>query len=458
MNATFDCAITPSLAAIEWSTLDPDQRIRALARPLPLRDERQLTAVRAIIANVRARGDLALRELTRRHDGCELATFEVSPVEFAAAEAEIDADVRAAMANAIERVTAFHAAQVPAPIRVDTASGVRCEQIIRPIRRVGLYAPAGTAPLPSTVWMLGVPARLAGCVEIILATPPGRDGRADPAILVAAKLCGITRVLKLGGAQAIAALAYGTQSIPRCNKLFGPGNGWVTAAKLEVAADPAGAAIDMPAGPSEVLVIADKAADPVFVAADLLAQAEHGADSQVVLLSPSARLLQDVANAVSTQLADLPRRDIAMAALAHARLIRVADLAEAVQISETYAPEHLIINTRDPRALLPQLGNAGSIFLGEWSPETVGDYCAGPNHVLPTLGFARSFSGVGVDSFLRRVNVQELSATGLCQIGPDAALLARAERLEAHARAVDVRLSSLAQRQRGFARQIGRAS
>jgi histidinol dehydrogenase len=290
--------------------------------------------------------------------------------------------------------------------------------------------------------MLGIPARVAGCREVVLATPPRADGSADPLILVAAHLCGITRVFKFGGAQAIAALAYGTQTVPRCAKLFGPGNGWVTAAKMEVAADPAGAAIDLPAGPSEVLVIADHSADPAFVAADLLAQAEHGADSQVILVSPSEALLDAVEAALQEQLANLPRADIARAALAHARLIRVVDLAQAVEVSERYAPEHLIVNTREPRTLLPALGNAGSIFLGAWSPETLGDYCAGPNHVLPTLGFARAYGGVGVDSFMRRVYVQEASVDGLRAIGPEAAVLARAEALEAHARAVDMRLDA----------------
>ncbi|MEP7042067.1 MAG: histidinol dehydrogenase [Dokdonella sp.] len=434
---------SPAWRRLDWSVLDEAQRRDALARPRQVRDAAQVAAVRNILADVRLRGDAALRELTARFDRCELAAFDVDAAEFAAAEIAVDAEVRAAMRNAIARVTAFHAAQVPAPIRIDTARGVRCEQVIRPIHRVGLYAPAGSAPLPSTVWMLAVPARLAGCNEIVLATPPRADGRADPLILVAATLCGITRVLKLGGAQAIAALAYGTESVPRCDKLFGPGNAWVTLAKLEVAADPDGAAIDMPAGPSEVLVIADDAAEPAFVAADLLAQAEHGADSQVLLLSPSARLLDDVERAVTAQLDTLPRREIAAAALAHARLIEVSTLAEAVEVSERYAPEHLIVATRDARALLPHLSKAGSIFLGAWSPETLGDYCAGPNHVLPTLGFARAFGGVGVDSFLRRVNVQEASAEGLREIGGDASVLARAERLEAHARAVDVRLAAL---------------
>lgn len=435
---------SPSLAIIDWSALDERERIAMLARPRQLRDENQLGAVRAILAAVRARGDDALREFGTRFDRCTLDRFEVSDAEFVAAESHVGAEVRAAMRNAIARVEAFHAAQVPAPLRVDTAPGVRCEQIIRAIDRVGLYAPAGSAPLPSTVWMLGVPARLAGCAQIVLATPPRSDGSVDPSILVAANLCGISRVFKLGGAQAIGAMAYGTETVPRCSKLFGPGNAWVTAAKLEVAADPEGAAIDMPAGPSEVLVIADDSADAAFVAADLLAQAEHGVDSQVLLLSPSERLLAAVAREVAEQVAQLPRSDIARAALAHARLIHVANLAEAVQVSERYAPEHLIVNTRDARALLPAISNAGSIFLGAWSPETVGDYCAGPNHVLPTLGFARAFGGVGVDSFLRRVNVQELSAEGLRAIGGDAMVLARAESLEAHARAVDVRLAKLA--------------
>ena len=432
----------PALKRIDWSALDERSRAQALARPKPMRDAAQIATVRSLLADVRARGDAALRELTARFDRCDLDDFSVGADEFAAARSEVGADVREAMRNAIARVEAFHTAQIPRDLRVDTAPGVRCEQVIRPIRRVGLYVPAGSAPLPSTVWMLAVPARLAGCPEIVLATPPRADGRADPLVLVAAEICGIDRIVKLGGAQAIAALAYGTETIPRCDKLFGPGNSWVTLAKLEVAADPDGAAIDMPAGPSEVLVIADDAAEPAFVAADLLAQAEHGADSQVLLVSPSGPLLDAVEVALATQLATLPRREIAEAALMHARLIRVRDLDEAILVSERYAPEHLIVATRDARALLPKLSNAGSIFLGGWSPETVGDYCAGPNHVLPTLGFARAYGGVGVDSFVRRVNVQELDAHGLRAIGGDAALLARAERLEAHARAVDVRLAA----------------
>ncbi|MBO9663174.1 histidinol dehydrogenase [Dokdonella sp.] len=441
MNAR--AIVTPAWRRLEWASLDEAQRREALARPRAVRDAAQIDAVRAILTDVRARGDVALREYTRRFDRCELSSFDVGDDEFDTAEAAVDADVRAAMRNAIARVEAFHAAQVPCDLRVDTAPGLRCEQVVRPIHRVGLYVPAGSAPLPSTVWMLAVPARLAGCTEIVLATPPRADGRADPSILVAAQLCGVARVIKLGGAQAIAALAYGSASVPRCDKLFGPGNAWVTQAKLDVAADPDGAAIDMPAGPSEVLVVADESADPAFVAADLLAQAEHGADSQVLLLSPSAPLLDAVERALEAQLATLPRREIAAAALAHARLIGVRDLGEALELSEAYAPEHLIVATRDARALLPSISRAGSVFLGRYTPETLGDYCAGPNHVLPTLGFARAFGGVGVDSFLRRVNVLEASAEGLRAVGTDASVLARAERLDAHARAVDLRLAAL---------------
>lgn len=429
------------MRTFDWNALDSAGRSAALARPAPVRDTVLIADVREILQRVRMDGDAALRDLTRRLDGADLDRFEVDATQIDAAGAAVDPAVRAAMERAIARVRRFHAPQVPQRLRVRTEPGVQCEYLVRPIRRVGLYAPAGSAPLPSTVWMLAVPAKLAGCPEVVLCTPPGRDGRVDPLVLLAARLCGVDRVFALGGAQAIAAMAYGTAQVPRCDKLFGPGNAWVTQAKLEVAGDPAGAAIDMPAGPSEVMVIADDSANPVLVAADLLAQAEHGADSQVVLVSPDAGLLEAVQAQCRTQAATLPRADIAAAALAHARFIRVADLEQAAQVAEDYAPEHLIVQTRSPRALLPRIHSAGSVFLGPWSPETVGDYCAGPNHVLPTLGFARAWSGVGVASFVRRMSVLELSADGLARIGPDAAVLARAERLEAHARAVDLRLA-----------------
>lgn len=429
---------------LDWNALDASARTAALERPALQRDASLVASVRSIIERVRDDGDAALTELTERYDGCRLRTFDVGPDEFDAAERAVDSDIRAAMAAAIERVRRFHAPQVPERLRIRTEPGVLCEYLIRPIRRVGLYVPAGSAPLPSTVWMLAVPAQLAGCPNIVLATPPRRDGTADPLILVAARLCGVERVIKVGGAQAIAALAYGTESVARCDKLFGPGNAWVTQAKLDVATDPAGAAIDLPAGPSEVLVIADGQADPALVAADLLAQAEHGPDSQVVLVCPDRGVIEAATDACERQLADLPRASIARASLAHARCFIVRDLDQAADVANRYAPEHLIVQTHRPRELLPRLIAAGSIFLGPWSPETVGDYCAGPNHVLPTAGFARAFGGVGVASFLCRVSVQDLSPDGLRRIGPEAALLARAEGLEAHARAVDLRLERLA--------------
>jgi histidinol dehydrogenase len=291
--------------------------------------------------------------------------------------------------------------------------------------------------------MLGVPAQIAGCREVVLCSPARADGRCDEAVLYAARLSGVRRVFKLGGAQAVSAMAYGTESVPKCDKLFGPGNAWVTEAKLQVSTDPEGAAIDMPAGPSEVLVIADADANPVFVAADLLSQAEHGADSQVILLSPSVELLDQVATEVERQCVDLPRSAIASRALAHSRLIAVESLAQAVATSNRYAPEHLILHTANARELLAGIESAGSIFLGEWTPESVGDYCSGSNHVLPTYGYARSYSGVSVASFQKQISVQEVTADGLRNIGPCAATLAAAEQLEAHRRAVTLRLAAL---------------
>jgi histidinol dehydrogenase len=425
---------------VDWNLLDEPARSALLQRPAV----RDATALRAAVARtieqVRADGDSTLRALTRRHDGCELAEFEVSEAEFAAAEAQISLELSAAMNAAIARIEVFHRAGMPLDYSLETAPGVVCERMLRPIARVGLYVPAGSAPLPSTAIMLGVPARLAGCPEVILCTPPRLDGSADAVVLSAAKRCGISRVFKLGGAQAIAAMAYGTESVPRCDKLFGPGNAYVTEAKLQVALDPDGAAIDMPAGPSEVLVIADGGADAEFVAADLLSQAEHGPDSQVLLISDSALVLGAVAQEIAKQAAELPRRDIIDRSLAHARLIRCSDIAQAIDISNLYAPEHLILAVREPRAWLDSVASAGSVFLGDYAPEALGDYCSGTNHVLPTYGAARAYSGVSVASFVKQITVQEVSRAGLAAIGPDAALLARTERLDAHERAVTRRL------------------
>jgi histidinol dehydrogenase len=340
-------------------------------------------------------------------------------------------------------VRAFHAALAPAPLAVEVMPGVRCERVTRPIGAVGLYVPAGSAPLPSTVIMLAVPAQLAGCPQRILCTPPGQQGGADPAVLAAAELCGIDTVFKIGGAQAIAALAYGTHSVPKVDKIFGPGNAWVTAAKQLVAADPQGAALDLPAGPSEVLVIADAFARPEFVAADLLAQAEHDPLSQALLVTDSATLAAAVASAVTAQARRLARQAILERSLLASRCLVVADLPTAFAVANEYAPEHLILQVREPRSWLESVRSAGSVFLGEWSPEPLGDYCSGTNHVLPTYGYARAYSGLSTLDFVKRITVQELSPAGLGALGPTAALLAHLEGLDAHANAVALRLAAL---------------
>jgi histidinol dehydrogenase len=316
--------------------------------------------------------------------------------------------------------------------------------MIVPLGAVGLYVPAGTAPLPSTAIMLAVPARLAGCPVRVICTPPRPDGRADPAVLVAARLCGVEQVFKLGGAQAVAAMAYGTASVPKVDKIFGPGNSWVTAAKQIVAADADGAALDMPAGPSEVLVVADEAARPEFVAADLLAQAEHSEDAQVVLVTTSREVASSCIDAVARQMAVLPRRAIIEKSIAGSRVILVPDLETALEVSNAYAPEHLILQLRSPRDWLPRVRNAGSVFLGDWTPETMGDYCSGTNHVLPTYGHARAYSGLGVLDFVKRMTVQEVTPAGLADLGLTARTLARLESLEGHANAVTLRLAAIA--------------
>ena len=428
---------------LHWQRLDERERRAALARPAAALGAEVLEQARAIIASVRREGDAALLRYAREFDGAALESLRVTPAEFAAAESALGVEVRDALRVAIDNVTAFHAPQLPGPLSLETQPGVRCERLLRPIRAVGLYVPAGSAPLPSTVIMLAVPARLAGCPTRVLCTPPQRDGHANAAVLVAARLCGIDTVFKAGGAQAIAALAYGTASVPKVDKIFGPGNAWVTAAKQLVAADADGAALDLPAGPSEVLVIADDGARPEFVAADLLAQAEHDPSAQAILVTTSAALAEAVAAAVRRQSAGLTRRAILARSIANMRALVVADLDAALAISEAYAPEHLIIQTRAPRALLERVSSAGSVFLGEWSPETLGDYCSGTNHVLPTYGYARAYSGLSVLDFTRRMTVQELDATGLARLGPVAQSLARLEGLDAHAAAVGVRLAAL---------------
>lgn len=432
-----------ALDAIEWRSLDGAGRAALLQRPSQ-RDGGDVAAgVRNIIEAVRTRGDAALAGYSASLDKVVLSDFRVPAQEFARAEAELAPSLRAAIEQAAARIEAFHRAGMAAPFTLDTAPGVRCERILRPIRRVGLYVPAGSAPLPSTALMLGVPAQLAGCEEIVLCTPPRADGTADPAVLVAAAHCGIERVFKLGGAHAIAAMAYGHAGMPRCDKLFGPGNAWVTEAKRQLAAG-GEVAIDMPAGPSEVLVIADGGANPAFVAADLLSQAEHGPDSQVIAISDDASLLDAVAREIEAQLQQLPRAGIARRALAASRLIRADSIAQALAISNEYAPEHLILALRDARAWLPQVRAAGSVFLGDWAPEALGDYCSGTNHVLPTAGAARFCGGLGVASFQLAITVQEVQPHGLAAIGPCAVEFATAEGLDGHRAAVALRLRGVA--------------
>ena len=433
----------PQLRTHEWAHLDAAARRELLRRPAQRDQEETLEGARAIVARVRRDGDRALRQLTAEHDKVELDSLAVTEAEFAEAATALSPNEKKAIETAIRTVRAFHQAQVLPPIRVETAPGVICERIEVPLEAVGMYVPAGTAPLPSTAIMIGVPAEIAGCNVRVLCTPPRRDGRADPGVLYTARACGVTHVFKVGGAQAVAAMAYGTRSVPKVHKIFGPGNAWVTAAKLLVAMDADGAAYDMPAGPSEVLVVADHAAHPEFVASDLLAQAEHSVDAQVLLVTNSRDLAQGVSREVERQLTRLSRGTTIRASLANSRIILVGDLETALEVANAYAPEHLIIETEHPRQWLPKVRHAGSVFLGAWSPESMGDYCSGTNHVLPTYGYARAFSGLSLSDFSRHMTVQELTPEGISNLGPVAQTLAMLEGLDAHANAVTVRLARL---------------
>ena len=433
------------LDILDWSTLDAATRDAVLRRPVQRNAADLLERARIIVTDVRARGDDALRDYTSTLDGVHLESFSVSDAEFAAAEAALTPVQRAALERAIDTITRFHELQTLPPLRLETAPGVVCERMTVALESVGLYVPAGTAPLPSTALMLAIPASIARCPVRVMCTPPRPDGSADPAVLVAARLCGIRKVFKVGGAQAVAAMAYGTATVPKVIKIFGPGNAWVTAAKQIVAQDADGAALDMPAGPSEVLIIADESARPAFVAADLLAQAEHSVDAQVVLVTVSRKVAEACVAEVARQLAALPRREIAGKAIAESRVIIVPSIAVAMEVSNRYAPEHLILQVARPRELLLQVQNAGSVFLGAWTPETMGDYCSGTNHVLPTYGHARAYSGLSVFDFVKRITVQELTSDGLRNLGPTARTLAQLESLDAHANAVTIRLDALAQ-------------
>lgn len=408
----------------------------------PAFDVTQLFAtVGAVVDAVRREGDAALRRYELQFDRVALDSLLVSDEEFYEAMHLVDAPLKEAIRLANANIERFHRAQAFSTIRVETSPGVVCEQKSVPIERVGLYVPGGTAPLFSTVLMLATPAKIAGCSEIVLCTPPDSGGRINPAILFAARLAGVSKVFKLGGAQAVAAMACCTESVPRVDKIFGPGNQYVMAAKQLVSLTDV--AIDMPAGPSEVEVLADSSANAAFVAADLLSQAEHGADSQVVLVSTDEDLLRQVQQELAQQLAELPRRELAEKALSHSVLILVRNMDEAVALTNRYAPEHLVVATADYRKVAERITHAGSVFLGPYSCESAGDYASGTNHTLPTKGYARAYSGLCLDSFMRKMTLQELSAEGVAGIGPAVVAMARAERLDAHSKAMEIRLNHI---------------
>lgn len=433
-------AVLPDIPVLAWSELSEVDRHDALARAPQVRDPRLTKTVADIIAAVRGDGDRALMALTERHDGARLTDPVVPGGEPALAWEMLDGGLKAAIDQARRNITAFHEAQRPRPLSVETAPGVVCERRPVPLERVGLYVPGGSAPLVSTLLMLAIPAKLAGCEEVVMCTPPRPDGSVAPALLAAAHACGVDRVVRAGGAQAVAAMACGTDAVPRVDKVFGPGNAFVTEAKRQLAGDPEGVACDLPAGPSEVMVVADGAAEPAWVAADLLSQAEHGADSQALLVTDDAELARSVLESLDGQLDSLPRRDIATKALANTRILLTRDLDEAMDVANAYAPEHLILNVARPRDLVPRVRAAGSVFLGALAPEAVGDYASGTNHVLPTYGWARSISGLSLESFMVWITFQELSREGLDNIGETVRVLARAEGLDAHERAVALRL------------------
>ncbi len=408
----------------------------------PHLDTLQLQAtVEGVLNDVRSRGDEAVRDYEERFDHVRLADLAVTAAEMDEAERLVSPELKAAIRLAHENVHQFHSAQAFQPVTVETRAGVVCTQRSVPIEKVGLYIPGGTAPLFSTVLMLATPAQIAGCREIILCTPPNREGKVNPAILAAARVAGVSRIFKAGGVQAIGAMAYGTESVPKVFKIFGPGNQYVMAAKQQVSLGDV--AIDMPAGPSEVCVIADDTARPDFVAADLLSQAEHGVDSQVLLITTSETILQQVQDEVSRQLALLPRKEIAEKALDNSLSVLVASTDEAIDLSNAYAPEHLIIQTANYQQLAMQVVNAGSVFLGPYACESAGDYASGTNHTLPTHGYATAYSGVNLDSYCKKITFQHLSEEGISQIGHAVELMAEAEQLDAHKNAMTLRLASI---------------
>ena len=422
------------------SNPDKSQWQEILKRPV-MNTENLFDTVRSVIDRVKSEGDRAVLDYEKKFDKVVLTSLAVSEEEQQEAENLVSEDLKAAICLAKQNIETFHAAQRFEGRKVQTQPGVTCWQKAVAIEKVGLYIPGGTAPLFSTVLMLAVPAKIAGCKEIVLCTPPGRDGKVHPAVLFAAKVAGVNRIFKAGGIQAIAAMAHGTESVPKVYKIFGPGNQYVTAAKQLVSLRDV--AIDMPAGPSEVEVLADETANPVFVAADLLSQAEHGVDSQAILITTSVELQQAVKVEVERQLALLPRKEIAEKSLANSKLIVVDSMAEAIELTNAYAPEHLIIETEDYLSVAERIVNVGSVFLGSLTPESAGDYASGTNHTLPTNGYAKAYSGVSLDSFIRKITFQEIKPEGLNIIGPAIELMAANEQLDAHKNAVSVRLGQL---------------
>ncbi len=412
----------------EWSSL---------VRRVSTNDDVIAGRVASILAMVKSEGDNAIRRLAREIDGVELDEIEVSQTEFDEAAMLVPQDVKDAIAKAAANIAKFHAAQCFKPIEVETTSGVKCVQRSVAIRKVGLYVPGGTAPLFSTVLMLAIPAKVAGCPQIVLCTPTNKEGKVAPAVLYAAKVCGVDHVYKVGGAQAVGAMAYGTETIPAVDKIFGPGNRYVTKAKESVTDR---VSIDMPAGPSEVMVMADESADVRFVASDLLSQAEHGADSQALLVCGSEDIADAVCREVDRQLDKLPRKELTMKALVESRIIVLPTVEQQIEFANMYAAEHLIISMREPWKIAEQITAAGSVFIGNYSPESAGDYASGTNHTLPTSGWARSCSGVNIDSFTRKITYQELTAEGMAQLGPTIVAMAVAEGLDAHANAARLRM------------------
>lgn len=409
----------------------------ALVKRVSVNDDVIAGRVEAILARVMRDGDKAIRELAREIDGVELDAIEVSADEFAEAASLVSQEVKDAISKAAANIAKFHAAQCFKPIEVETAPGVRCVQRSVAIQTVGLYVPGGTAPLFSTVLMLAIPAKVAGCRNIILCTPTNKEGKVAPAVLYAARVCGVHHVYKVGGAQAVGAMAYGTETIPAVDKIFGPGNRYVTKAKESVTDR---VSIDMPAGPSEVMVMADETADPRFVASDLLSQAEHGADSQALLVCGSEQMADAVCAEVERQLDKLPRKELTMKALVESRIVILPTVEQQIEFANLYASEHLIISMKEPWKVAEQITAAGSVFIGNFSPESAGDYASGTNHTLPTSGWARSCSGVNIDSFTRKITYQELTAEGMALLGPTIVAMADAEGLDAHANAARLRM------------------